>query len=302
VLDSLRIVILAAIVGGVGAALLLTNIRWFRRISLTERLLPFAGNTAVTHKRPSQLSPITAAMPTISRVAERLAGLFGIEETLSIRLLRARWEIDAPTFRLKQASWAAAALGFALIMLAAVRPPFIVTPLFLLGAPLLAFLALEQQLSSAVQARQQALFNELPVVSEQLAMLLSAGYSVGGALMRLSERNSGVSGEDIQRVCERIRLGLSTSNALQEWSDHAAIAELHRLVEILTLSDESGDLGRLISDEAASIRREAQRRLIESIEKRGQQVWIPVTVATLVPGVIFLIIPFLQALQLFSTN
>jgi hypothetical protein len=38
------------------------------------------------------------------------------------------------------------------------------------------------------------------------------------------------------------------------------------------------------------------------MERRGQQVWIPVTVATLIPGVIFLSIPFIEALRLFSTS
>lgn len=300
-LDPLRIVILAAVTGGFGAVLIFSNVRWFRRVSMTERLLPFAGGTQSVDTSSRQ-SPINLALPAISRIAERIGRLFGVEDSLSNRLVRADWEMDSASFRLKQAGWAAAATGFVLIMLIAIRPPIIVTPLFILGAPLLAFLALEQQLMSAVEHRQKALFNELPVVSEQLAMLLSAGYSVGGAIMRLSERNTGVTGVDLRRVCERIRLGLSTSAALREWADQAAVPELHRLVAILTLSDETGDLGRLIADEAAGIRRESQRRLIETIEKRGQQVWVPVTVATLVPGVIFLIIPFLQALQLFSSN
>jgi hypothetical protein len=36
------------------------------------------------------------------------------------------------------------------------------------------------------------------------------------------------------------------------------------------------------------------------MERRSQQVWIPVTVATLVPGVIFLSIPFIEALRQFG--
>lgn len=300
-LDPLRIAVLAAVFGGVGGVLLFSNVRWFNRVSLTDRLLPFVGGAHPLDQRTRQ-SPVTLALPALSKLAERLSKLFGVEDPLATRLNRAGWTLDAAAFRLKQVGWSAAALSFALALLAAVQPPLFVTPLFLLGAPLLAFLALEQQLITATQERQQALFNELPVVSEQLAMLLSAGYSVGGALNRLAERNSGVTGNDLRVVCERVRLGLSTGSALNEWADQAAVPELHRLVAILTLSDESGDLGRLVADEAANIRRESQRRLVETIEKRGQQVWIPVTVATLVPGVIFLIIPFLQALQLFSAN
>ena len=78
------------------------------------------------------------------------------------------------------------------------------------------------------------------------------------------------------------------------------VAAVHRLVSVLSLNREGGDLGRLIADEARSIRREAHRELIERIERRGEQVWIPVTVATLVPGVIFLAIPFVEALRLFA--
>ena len=69
---------------------------------------------------------------------------------------------------------------------------------------------------------------------------------------------------------------------------------------VLALNDDAGDIGRLLSEEARSIRAAVHRELIETIERRGQQVWIPVTVATLVPGVIFLAVPFIEALQVFS--
>ena len=58
----------------------------------------------------------------------------------------------------------------------------------------------------------------------------------------------------------------------------------------------------LIGEEARAIRRDVHRELIETIERRGQQVWIPVTVAALVPGVIFLAVPFIDALSLFANS
>ena len=58
-----------------------------------------------------------------------------------------------------------------------------------------------------------------------------------------------------------------------------------------------GDDGDLISAEARTTRREVHRELEELIERRGQQVWIPVTVATLVPGVIFMAVPFVDAMN-----
>jgi hypothetical protein len=46
------------------------------------------------------------------------------------------------------------------------------------------------------------------------------------------------------------------------------------------------------------VRSEAHRALIETIERRGQLVWVPVTVATLVPGLILLAVPFLSAVAM----
>jgi tight adherence protein C len=69
---------------------------------------------------------------------------------------------------------------------------------------------------------------------------------------------------------------------------------------MIALNTDASDLGRLVSNEARAIRRDVQRDLVQIMERRGQQVWIPVTVATLVPGVIFLAIPFVEALRLFA--
>jgi hypothetical protein len=103
-------------------------------------------------------------------------------------------------------------------------------------------------------------------------------------------------------VVGRIRQGLSETEALREWATVADVDALHRLVGVLALNRQSGDLGRLIGEEARAIRRDVHRELIETIERRGQQVWIPVTVAALVPGVIFLAVPFIDALSLFANS
>ncbi len=87
-----------------------------------------------------------------------------------------------------------------------------------------------------------------------------------------------------------------------EWAELAGVDALDRLVAVLALNSQAGDLGRLVSDEARAIRREVQRELIEQIERRAQQVWVPVTVATLVPGAVLLAVPFIEALRLFSST
>ena len=97
-----------------------------------------------------------------------------------------------------------------------------------------------------------------------------------------------------------MRQGLSETAALEEWRATAGVLALDRLVSVLALNQEAADLGRLVSDEARAIRRDVHRELVAAVEKRAQQVWIPVTVATLLPGAIFLTVPFIEALRVFG--
>ena len=182
------------------------------------------------------------------------------------------------------------------------RPPGPVAALAVLGLPLLAFLLVEQELARRSAAWQRRLFLELPVVTEQLGMLLSAGYSLGAALARLSRRSDGAIAQDLRRVVGRTRQGISEEQALAEWARLAAVPSVDRLVAVLALNREAADLGRLMADEARTDRAEVHRELIETIERRSQQVWIPVTVATLVPGVLFLAVPFIEAMRLFTSG
>lgn len=285
-----------------GVALLLGQVRWFRRRHLIERLEPYQPGGLAVAGRPGGLQGSWANVlgPWARQAGGRLAALLGVEEDLTIRLRRLQSPLDATTFRLRQMAWSVTGLAGGAALSAATRPPIAVAALFTLGAALLGFLVVEHRLGAASRERQRRLFRELPVVAEQLGMLLGAGYSLGAALNRLAGRGSGVVAEDLRIVCSRIRQGLDETTALGEWASVARVPAVDRMVSVLSLNRQAGDLSRLISEEARSIRRDVQRSLIEQIERRAQQVWIPVTVATLVPGAILLAIPFTEALRLFA--
>jgi tight adherence protein C len=240
--------------------------------------------------------------PLARLVGERVAGVLGVTEDLAVRLERVQSPMDPTTFRVRQLGWSAAGFGAGAVVAAAATPPLALTLLLVAGLPALAFLVLEQRLATTSDRWKRRVFLELPVLSEQLGMLLGAGYSLGGALNRLAGRGSGACAHGLAGVCGRIRQGLSEVDALREWATVADVDALSRLVSVLALNREAGDLGRLVADEARAIRREVQRELIEQIERRAQQVWIPVTVATLVPGAVLLAVPFLEALRLFSSS
>jgi tight adherence protein C len=186
-----------------------------------------------------------------------------------------------------------------MICLVAPIPPLFAVAL-IWAAPLLGFLVVEQRLADRSAAWQRRIGLELPVAAEQLAMLLSAGFSLGAALNRLEERSTGAFGQDISRLLLRLRQGVHDKDALDEWATIAKVPAVERLVSILRLHGEASDLGRLVSDEARASREEAHRNLLATMERKGQQVWIPVTVAALVPGCVFLAVPFISALNFFS--
>jgi tight adherence protein C len=300
-----QLLALAALALFAGSTLLLSRVRWFRRRPLVDRLAPYVPGGSAARSTSILLSAETVGQvigPLAQVVGERVARAVGVTETLAVRLERVHSTLDVTAFRVRQLGWTAAGLAAGAVVAVVTRQSGPVALVVILSGPLIGCLVVEQRLASASQAWQRRIFLELPVVAEQLGMLLSAGYSLGAGLSRLAARGKGACGRDLQRVVGRIHQGLSETDALREWAAVADVDALHRLVGILALHRQSGDLGRLIGDEARAIRRDVHRELLETIERRGQQVWIPVTVAALVPGVIFLAVPFIDALSLFANS
>ena len=297
-----RLLVASGLVAWVGLTLLLAEVRWFARAPLAERLAPYVPGAWGT-RRAGLLSVESfreAVAPLAATIGERVSFLLGVTEPLDRRLRRVHATLDATGFRVRQLGWALGALGVGVLFVVAVRPPAPIVLLVLLGAPALAFLVLEQQVVEAGRRWQRRLYLELPVVAEQLGMLLGAGWSLFGAMDRVARRGDGAAASDLGRVVARVRQGRTEADALREWADLAAVPAVERLVAVLALDRETSDLASLIAEEARSIRRDVQRELVETMGRRSQKVWIPVTVATLVPGVLFIAIPFIEAVRLFA--
>jgi tight adherence protein C len=219
-----------------GFTFLLSELRWFSRPTLVERLLPYSPGGMGRRSRRDILSVESfrdIVGPLARAVGAKLARLVGVNEELAVRLERVHSPLDVTGFRVRQLGWAIVGLVAATLLVIAARPNAAIALLFLAGAPVLAFLLLEQQLSSASATWKRHVSLELPVVTEQLAMLLAAGYSLGPALNRLAARGRGNCAHDLARVCGRIRQGLSEAEALREWATVADVEAVGRLVPIL---------------------------------------------------------------------
>ncbi len=315
-----RLLVACFLAAWAGASLVLSGLRWFRPGRMVERLGPYlpaghplrsdprgataptAGTAPSGSHRPIVGSLAAMVVPLSKELGDRMSRLAGIGEDAATRLRRIHSADDVATLRARQLGLSVVALGAGLLACLWWRPPPAVALTLLVVAPAGAFAVLEHRLSAASATWQRQLTAELPVVSEQLGMLLRSGWSLGSALERLSssKRGSGRCAIDLARVCDRVRQGLGVHAALAEWAEVADVEAVRRLVAVLRLERDAGDIGRLVSQEARQARAEAHRRLLEVAERRAQQVWVPVTVAALVPGVIFLAVPFAAALQAFG--
>ena len=227
----------------------------------------------------------------------RIARLADADAELAARLTQAGSHRSPSAFRARQLGAAAAGLAVsgAALGVAGLKPSLALAGALAVAAAVYA--ASEHQLGRSIALRHAEITEELPIVAEQIGMLLASGMSLTSALEAVARRGHGICAEGLGRVGALVAGGSAVEVALAQWADEAGSAEIRRFVGVLTLHEDTTDIAALVSDEARSSRMEAHRRLIAHIERRNEQVWIPVTVAALVPGCVLLAIPFSDALS-----
>lgn len=283
-----------AVMAGLGTTLILPEVRWFRRVPLEQRL-------AVSIRPPPGLDNADAASKSLAdRLGDRLATVANRESDIGARLELVGRERSESEFRARQLAWSAGSLVAMSALLGSLGASLAATAGIACCAGAAAFLIPEQRLGAAISKRRTQLDDELPVVAEQIGMLLASGMSLTSSLSTVCQRGRGVCAADLQRVSSRVEHGTAVESALAEWADAAGSTAVRRLVAVLTLHEDTSEVAVLATEEARAARAEAHRRLVEHIERRNEQVWIPVTVAALIPGAVLLAIPFSDALHSYS--
>ena len=120
---------------------------------------------------------------------------------------------------------------------------------------------------------------------------------VAEACAQVAVHTRSVLASDLGRVAREIAHGVRDEVALQAFSDRHDVAAIHRIVAVLDAHRHATDLGGLLAEEVRELRLAAHRDRLALMQQREQQVWIPVTVATLVPGVLMLAVPFWHTLS-----
>ncbi len=267
---------------------------WLLAVGFEQRRTPRLASLLA----PAQ--PPRSWTETIGATVEKLVSILGVRSGLHDRLASAGDLRTVESFRSRQViSGLAAAAGVGALAAALGAATQVVLGLGLTAA-LVAVLAHEQLVIERGETRRRRAEQELPVIAEQLSILLTSGSSVGTSLAWLAQRGHGVLAEEIEVCQEQVAHGAEQAAALVALARRVGSERVRRLCLLLSLDHRTTDLGQLVAQEATVQRREGHRQLLTELERRAQQVWIPITLAALIPGSIVLAIPLIDSMRAFS--
>src|SRR5687767_9124802 len=134
-----RVLAASAVLLAVGGTLVLSEVRWFSRQPLVDRLRPYGpGGLGRPASRGGLLSVASfrdVVGPLAREGGERLAAALGVREDLALRLERTHADLDATAFRIRQLGWVGTGFAAGALLAAATRPPLAIALLFVLGGP-----------------------------------------------------------------------------------------------------------------------------------------------------------------------
>lgn len=255
--------------------------------------------------RPRSTDPVSVLgvviQPRILRWSRALSRLLGESETSATQLARAGWEMPLEQYRLLRlaASAAGAASGVFVSALSPTGQTWFLSGLVgcALGA-ILGVAVFDRVVRRAVRARGERLTDEFPSVVELLAVALSAGESLPGAVMRIAERGSGELAREFRRVMRRVEAGESFGQALRDAARLIGVPDIEALLEHLVAALERGaPLAEVVRSHSADSRAERLRAIVDRAGKAEVRMLVPLVLLILPTTVVFAVWPSLQALQ-----
>lgn len=211
-------------------------------------------------------------------------------ENLEPRTLR----IDDLIFRLT-----VIAIGLVFLVLIALnyfKGPFIA----LISLLLFAALVQQKKLKEEQKSWQKQLDDELPGLIQMLTLMISAGISPLRAIELLSVRTNSYLSSEMRFVIERVRLGDSSSQALDAFARRVNTLESRRFSNAISMALERGSpLIPVLTALVGDARSEEKNRLLRRAGKSEIALMVPVVFLLLPISVLFALFPSFSRLQMF---
>ncbi|MCM1011734.1 MULTISPECIES: type II secretion system F family protein [unclassified Brevibacterium] len=155
------------------------------------------------------------------------------------------------------------------------------------------------RLSQAIARHESRILAEFPTVAELLALSITAGEGIVEALERVCRTCSGDLVDELRTALSATRTGTPLVEALDQMATRIAIPEIVQFVDGLAVSMTRGTpLAEVLRSQAADVREQSRRRLLELSGRKEIGMLIPVVVFVLPVTVIFAVFPSLAVLDL----
>lgn len=277
-----------------GAALLLLG--WWARarrsLPLALRIGPYVG------------IPGTAARSTSRRLSVRqhlrplLAPRRPADRSLDARLRQAGSSMSPVAFRQRRLIVAAGAAAGAGVLAAgaggSTGSAVMLTALAAAGG----WSGCDWWLGRQVRRRRDVMARQMPVLTDLVALAVSAGAGPVDALESSARAVGEPIAQDVARAGAAVRSGLPVEGALRVLADDVALSSMNRFVEAVLVALETGSpLAEVARAQAADIRVDERRRLMELAGRRDVAMLVPIVFLVLPSVVLVAVYPGLQALR-----
>lgn len=303
--------VLLGLLLGIGAVLAVAGAPPMRPIRLDQRLAPYLRDTL----RPSRLlADQPGSRPSLVVAAQRLLGpvlggtvrradrIIGGHGAVRRRLSALGSPQTVDEFRLEQVVWGVVGLvggvlgsGLLVVATGAFQP--LSTLLLAGGGAIGGVLGRDWWLTHELRRRQREMLAEFPVVAELLALAVTAGEGVAGAIERVCRLTNGELARDLSDAISRSRAGVSLPAALEDLRDRTALDPLARFLDGVLVAIERGTpLADVLRAQAADVREAGKRALLEAGGRKEILMLVPVVFLLLPVTVLFALFPGLVSL------
>jgi tight adherence protein C len=290
-----------------GVALIASAVPPARRPRLTARLDPYLRGLVPPRSRLlARDEPPLTPFPSLERLLRplleegaRLADHWvGGSAGVARRLREAGREDSVARFRAEQVLWSLA--GFVLAVLAALGLPVLLGTrtgaIALVGAAALGILGgvagRDWWLSREVERRHARMLAEFPTLADLICLAVTAGEGPRAALERASARSRGEMSHELAVVLADMRAGQPFTAAMERLARRVPIPLVARFVDGLVVAVERGTpLADVLRAQAADVREQRKRELIEAGGRREVLMLVPVVLLILPVVVLFALYP-----------
>jgi tight adherence protein C len=296
-----------------GVVLAVSGAPRLRRPRLADRLDPYLRGLepATTRLLAGAEAPLTP-LPVLERLvgpllqdgARLVERWLGGSVATASRLREAGLPDNVPRFRAEQVLWGLA--GFVAAILVTCGLPVLtgrsVSAMAVVGGAALGVLGgvlgRDGWLGRQIARRQAQILRELPTLVDLICLAVTAGEGPRAALERTVARSHGELSRELALVLADLRAGEPFTTAIERLAVRVPVPAVARFVDGLVVAVERGTpLGDVLRAQAADVREQHKRDLIETGGRREVLMLVPVVFLELPVVVLFALYPGLVSLS-----